>query len=59
MKHQLSPAERNQIKVAVDTLKMSDQAVAIFSSITKEEAREILKEYGFNDKGIKIIKSEK
>ena len=46
MKKQLSVPEKHQIKIAKDTLKMSDVGAMIMGGMTKPEAKEILKKHG-------------
>ncbi len=43
-KKNLSVFEKHQLKIAKDTLKMSDSAVKIMGGMTKEEAKKIIKE---------------
>ena len=43
MKHPLSVPEMHQLKIAKDTLKMSDAGAMIMGGMTKKEAREIVK----------------
>ena len=39
----LSPPEKHQLKIAKDTLKMSDAMARVMGGMTKEEAREVVK----------------
>ena len=43
MKTKLTVPEKHQLKIARDTLKMSDIGASIMGGMTKEEAREIIK----------------
>ena len=43
MKRKLTVPERHQLKIAKDTLKMSDIGAMIMGGPTKKEAREIIK----------------
>ena len=42
-KKNLSVFDKHQLKIAKDTLKMSDVGAAIMGGMTKEEARQIIK----------------
>ena len=42
-KKTLSVFDKHQLKIAKDTLKMSDVGAAIMGGMTKEEARQIIK----------------
>ena len=42
MRRQLSVPDRHQLKIARDTLKMSDAGALVMGGPTKEEAREII-----------------
>jgi hypothetical protein len=48
MKQQLSTPEKHQMRIAKQTLKMSDIGASIMGGMTKQEAREFLKEVGFS-----------
>jgi hypothetical protein len=43
MSKKLSTPERHQLKIARDTLKMTDVGVKIMGGMTKEEAKEIIR----------------
>lgn len=42
--------DKHQIRIAKDTLKMSDEGAAIMGGMTKEEARNLLKRHGIRFK---------
>ena len=42
MKKELSVFDKHQLKIARDTLKMSDIGIQIMGGMTKQEAREII-----------------
>ena len=46
----LSVGERHQIKIARATLKLTDAGARITGGMTKEEAREILRDHGIKFK---------
>lgn len=48
-------ATRHQIKIAKDTLKMSDAGVMIMGGMDKEEARRVLKKAGYSDSQIRAM----
>jgi len=45
MKRKLSVFDRHQLKIARDTLKLSDIGAAILGGPTKDEARQIIKRF--------------
>ena len=47
-KRELSVPEKHQLKIARDTLKMSDVGAMIMGGPSKEQAREIIKRLGAN-----------
>lgn len=56
-KKSLSVPEKHQLKIAKDTLKMSDAGARIMGGMDKDEARKFLKSIGYTDK--EIAKMEK
>jgi hypothetical protein len=46
-RHPLNVPERHQLKIAKDTLRMSDEGAMIMGGMTKEEAREFLRVHGW------------
>lgn len=42
MKHPLTIPEKHQLKIAEDTLRMSDAMARIMGGMTKDEAKEII-----------------
>lgn len=44
MSKKLTTAEKHQLKVAKDTLKMPDAMVNVMGKMTKEQAKKIIKE---------------
>jgi hypothetical protein len=50
MTKNISVPERHRIKIAKDTLKMSDVGAHIMGGMTKEEARNLLTKYGIKFK---------
>lgn len=50
MTKNISVPERHRIKIAKDTLKMSDVGARIMGGMTKEEARNLLTKYGIRFK---------
>ncbi len=49
---EISVPGRHQLKIAKDTMKMSDAGAMIMGGMTKAEAREILRKAGYSDKQI-------
>lgn len=49
--------DKNQLKIAKATLKMTDAGANVMGGMTKDEAREFLKKIGWSEK--KIAKFEK
>lgn len=54
----LSVPERHQLKIAKDTLKMSDSGAKIMGGMTKKEARTFLKKHGYSDNAIAKLEEE-
>jgi hypothetical protein len=52
---QLSVPERHQLRIALQTLKMHDAAANVMGGPNKEEAREILKRFGYTDQQIQKL----
>jgi hypothetical protein len=50
-----SVPEKHQLKIAKDTLKMSDAGARIMGGMTKKEAKEFLKSKGYSEKQIKKL----
>jgi predicted translin family RNA/ssDNA-binding protein len=53
--NELSVPQKHQLKIAKDTLKMSDAGAKAIGGMTKDEARAFLKSIGWNDKKIKKL----
>jgi uncharacterized Zn finger protein (UPF0148 family) len=51
--------EKHQLKIAKDTLKMSDVVARVMGGMTKEEAREVLKKQGWSDDRIAALEEAK
>lgn len=50
-----SVPQKHQLKIAKDTLKMSDAGARIMGGMSKKEAIEFLKSKGYSDKQIKKL----
>jgi len=50
MKKELSVFDKHRIKIAKDTLKMSDTGARIMGGMSKVEARKVLDEFGIRYK---------
>jgi len=48
-------AKQHQLKIAKDTLRMSDVGALIMGGMTKDEAHQVLKEHGWTDERIRKI----
>ena len=59
MKHlkKLSVPQKHQLKIAKDTLKMSDVGASVMGGMSKDEARKFLKSIGYNDKEISTLEN--
>lgn len=53
IKKNLSVPEKHQLKIARDTLKMSDAGAMVMGGMSKAEAREFLRKIGYSDTRIK------
>jgi hypothetical protein len=53
----LSVPEQHRKKIAINTLKMSDAGARIMGGMTKEEARNFLKEIGYSDNQIRKLEA--
>lgn len=49
-RRELSVPEKHQVRIAKDTLRMSDPMVGVMGGMTKEQAREILRKHGIRFK---------
>ena len=52
MKKELNVFQKHQLKIAKDTLRMSDAGASIMGGMTKNEARKFLQSIGWNDRRI-------
>lgn len=59
IKKNLTVPEKHQLKIAKDTLKMSDAGARVMGGMTKEEAREFLRKIGYSDTRIKKMEESK
>lgn len=51
----MSTSTKHQIKIAKDTLKMTDAGATIMGGMTKDEARKVLKQNGYSDQAIRSM----
>ena len=51
----MSIFDKHQLRIAVQTLKLSDAGAAILGGQTKDEARAVLKKHGWADSKIKQL----
>jgi hypothetical protein len=56
---ELSVPQQHQKKIALDTLRMSDEGAMIMGGMSKEEARTFLKSIGYSDERIKKLEASK
>ena len=54
-KKSLTVPQKHQLKIAKDTLKMSDVGARVMGGMTKDEARKFLKSIGYTDNEIKKL----
>ncbi len=54
---EISVPQKHQLKIAKDTLKMSDAGARIMGGMTKEKARKFLKSAGYSEKQIKKLEN--
>jgi len=53
--NEISVPQKHQLKIAKDTLKMSDAGASIMGGMSKKEAKEFLKSIGYSEKQIKKL----
>lgn len=58
MKKELSVFDKHQLKIAKDTLKLSDVGARIMGGMTKEEAREFLSRMGWTQEKINSLENK-
>ena len=56
-KKELSVFDRHQLKIARDTLRMSDAGAAVMGGMNKAEARAFLRRIGWSDSAIAKLES--